>query len=325
VRKVFLFVLCVLCALCGSAKENFMHVVMSAFSEMTHAETAVTHLQEAGFSKDKIGLLMRHDLAQPEEADEALLGAGMGALAGTAVGGLFGLLIGATSISIPVLGPILASGLVTATLGGAATGAVYGTLLGLVIKLGLMGEDAQFYTDILANDGVIVLVEARGERAAEAWRIMHEAQATRTQNTILGQSQNTAISMPVIGLFPNSEEASQAMKQLLAEGIKQEEIYLIDTMNMKETGLRDGRFPFLYPPSPLGVSPISGPPADAERQTAESHLTRLGIDAADAPFYLDAVRQGGALLIVTTDDKEEVAISRTVMKAMDVSQMAAPA
>ncbi len=302
-----------------------MHVVMSAFSELDHAETAVTDLQEAGFNPDKIGVLMRRDLVQPAEADEALMGAGMGALAGTAVGGLFGLLVGATAITVPIFGPILASGLVATTLGGAATGAVYGTLLGLVIKLGLMGEDAQFYTDTLANDGVIVLVEARGERAAEAWRIMHQAKATRTQSTILGQSQNTSIAMPVIGLFPDSEEASEAMQQLLAEGIEKEEIYLIDTMNMKETKRQDGRFPYLYAPKPLGVPPMPANPAEVNRQTAEARLTRLGIDEADAPFYLDAVRQGGALLIVTTDDKEEAATSRTVMKAMDVQQIAAPA
>jgi hypothetical protein len=297
---------------------------MSAFLETAHAETAVANLQEAGFSKDNIGVLMRNDLVQPEEADEALVGAGMGALAGTAVGGLFGLLIGATAITVPIFGPILASGLVATTLGGAATGAVYGTLLGLVIKLGLMGEDAQFYTDALANDGVIVLVEAQGERAAEAWRIMHEAKALRTQSTLLGQSQNTATSMPVIGLFPDSEEASQALKNLLVEGIERDEIYLIDAMNMKEVSGRDGRFPFLYAPTPLGVTPQPMPPAEAEKQVAKSRLIRLGIDEVDAPFYLDAVRQGGALLIVTTNDKEEAATSRTVMKAMDVTQMAAP-
>jgi hypothetical protein len=310
---------------CPIYEENFMHVVMSAFAEMDHAETAVTNLQAAGFSSDKIGVLMRNDLVQPEAADEALIGAGMGALAGTAVGGLFGLLIGATAITVPIFGPILASGLVATTLGGAATGAVYGTLLGLVIKLGLMGEDAQFYTETLANDGVIVLVEAHGERAAEAWRIMHEAKATRTQSTILGQSQNTSIAMPVIGLFPDSEEASQAMKQLLVEGIEQEEIYLIDTMNMKETNRQDGRYPHLHVPKPQDLPPMPVNPAQANRQTAEARLTRLGIDEADAPFYLDAVQQGGALLIVTTDDKEEAATSRTVMKAMDVTQMAAPA
>ncbi len=305
------------------SQENLMHVVMSAFSELAQAETAVANLQTAGFSNDKIGALMRHDLAQLEAADEALMGAGMGALAGTAVGGLFGLLIGATAITVPIFGPILASGLVATTLGGAATGAVYGTLLGLVVKLGLMGEDAQFYTDALANDGVIIFVEAHGERAAEAWRIMHEAKATRTQSTMLGQSQNTSIAMPVTGLFPDSAEASQAMKRLLAEGIDQGEIYLIDAMNMKEAGGRDGRFPFRYALSPVGVAPVPVPPTEAGRQTAESRLTRLGIDESDAPFYLDAVRQGGALLIVTTDDKEEAATSRTIMKAMDATQMAA--
>ena len=292
-----------------------MHVVMSTFAKVAHAETAVTNLQAAGFTTNEIGILMRRDLVQPKEADEALMGAGVGALAGTAVGGLFGLLVGATAVSVPIFGPILASGLVATTLGGAATGAVYGTLLGLVIKLGLMGEDAQFYTDTLAHDGVIVVVEAHGERAAEAWRVMHEARATRTQSTILGQSQNTAITMPVIGLFPDSAEASRAMKRLLAKGIDQAEIYLIDKMNMREPGVADGRYPFLLAPSPLGLSSMPVLPAKSARQTAEFRLTELGIDEADAPFYLDAVQQGGALLIVTTDDKAEAATSRKVMKA----------
>lgn len=297
-----------------------MHVVISTFAEPEHAATAVAALHDAGFTKDEIGVLMRGELKRASEADEALTGAGYGALAGTAVGGLFGLLLGAASISVPVLGPILAGGIIATTLGGAATGAVYGTLLGLVIKLGLLGEDAQFYTETLAQNGVILVVEARGERAARAWRLMHEAQATRTKSTILGQSQNTAIAMPVIGLFATAKEAHQAGQQLLDEGIEQEAIYLVDGMNTKNMGGGSGRFPLTMPSAPLNVSPV---PPLAEPPTAESHLTRLGIDAADAPFYLDAVRQGGALLIVTTDDKAEAATSRRVMKAMEATQMTA--
>lgn len=298
-----------------------MHVVMSTFAEAEHAETAAAALQEAGFAKDEIGVLMRGELKRGREADEALAGAGYGALAGTAVGGLFGLLVGATSISVPVLGPILASGLIATTLGGAATGAVYGTLLGLVIKLGLLGEDAHFYTDTLASNGVILVVEARGERAARAWRLMREAKATRTQSAILGQSQNTAVSMPVIGLFASAQDAHEAGQKLISEGIDQKEIYLVDAMNTKEMPGAHGRYPFTYVPTPLGVSPLPAMPAQPDPTTVESHLTHLGIDEADVPFYLDAVRQGGALLIVTTEDKDEAATSRRVMKAMDVTQM----
>ncbi|MBK8902987.1 MAG: hypothetical protein IPM53_17485 [Anaerolineaceae bacterium] len=298
-----------------------MHVVMSAFAEPDHAEAAVAALHDAGFTDDEIGVLMRGELKRASEADEALTGAGYGALAGTAVGGLFGLLVGAASISVPVVGPILASGLITSTLGGAAAGAVYGTLLGLVIKLGLLGEDAQFYTETLANNGVILVVQARGERAARAWRLMREAQATRTQSTLLGRSQNTAIAMPVIGLFATAKEAHQAGQKLLGEGINQEEIYLIDGMNIKNMDGGSGRFPVSFAPSPLNVGPV---PPLSEPPTAETHLTRLGIDAADAPFYLDAVRQGGALLIVTTDDEAEAATSRRVMKTMEATQMSPP-
>lgn len=313
------------------SKENMMHVVVSTFSEMGHAETAVAALQKAGFDHDEIGVLMRGYLVREQmgaaDADEALSGAGIGALAGTAVGSFFGLLAGAASITVPGVGLVLAGGVVAATLGGAAAGAVYGTLLGIVIKLGLTDEDARFYTDTLANDGVVVLVKARGERAAKAWRILHEAKATRTHTTILGRSQNTADSMPVIGLFPNPENASETMTELVDEGIDQEKIHLLDGRVVRQSGLPGGHYPTMYVPTPFGLSPMPLlPPASESLQhnAAEAYLTRLGIDAADAPFYLDAVRQGGALLIVETQDKQEAHISRTVMKAMDVTQMTAP-
>ncbi len=296
-----------------------MHVVMSAFSEMAQAETAVTNLQAAGFTSDEIGVLMRHDVIEPAEADEALVGAGVGALAGTAVGGLFGLLVGATAISIPILGPVLAGGLVATTLGAAATGAVYGTLLGLVIKLGLMGEDAQFYTDVLTNDGVLVVVEARGQRAARAWRILHEAKASRIRSTILGGVQNTAEAMPLVGLFPNPSAASRAQAQLLAQGI--------DSEALQQTDEASGRFSFHSAHSavsPLDVSHMGELPATIKRHRVECRLTELGIDDSDVPFYLDAVQRGGALLIVATDDKKEAAVSRMVMKAMDATQTATP-
>jgi hypothetical protein len=304
----------------------FMHAVISSFTDLEQAETAVAALSEAGFSEDEIGILLRGYLVQEQmrQADEALTGAGYGAAAGTAVGGLLGLALGAASVSVPLVGPILAGGIVAATLGGAATGAVYGTLLGLVFKLGLADEDARFYTETLANNGVVVVVEAHGERAATAWRVMHEAQATRIHTTIVGPSQDTSITMPMIGLFPNPKDANRVMNQLIEEGIEPEEIYLVDGMNIKERLLPNGRFVTPFAASPLGIGPVPILPVATNapgRSTAESHLTNLGIDAADAPFYVDAVQQGGALLIVTTEDKQEAKISRQVMKKMDVTQM----
>lgn len=303
-----------------------MHVVMSSFGQAEKANEAIENLNKEGFTKEEIGVLMRgylvQEQAQREAADEALTGAGYGALAGTAAGGLFGLLVGAASISVPVVGPILAGGIVATTLGGAATGAVYGTLLGLVVKLGLADEDVQFYTDAVANDGIVVLVEARGERAAKAWRILHEANATKTQSTIVGQPQNTAIAMPIVGLFPDSKDADRAMKQLLAEDIAKEKLHLVDGFKLEEAQNRNGRGfaispqPGIYP-TPYFVS-MDKPALDL----AEAHLTELGIDEADVPFYIDAVQQGGTLLIVDTNDKEEAIISRNIMKQLDVTQMA---
>ena len=96
-------------------------------------------------------------------------------------------------------------------------------------------------------------------------------------------------------------------------------------MNIKEQALPSGRYPTPFAASPLGTHPMPILPVDSDaagRQKVETHLTKLGIDEADAPFYVDAVQQGGVLVIVTTDDRQEAKTSRDVMKALDVTQMA---
>jgi hypothetical protein len=158
-----------------------MNAVIGLFEQFEDAEEAISQLKEAGFSNDDIGVTARGYLVQERLNDEpdkdALQRAGVGAVAGTAVGGLLGLLASGVSMAVPVIGPVLAAGTLAWVIGGAAAGAVYGGLLGALLGAGASEEEATFYLDGLERGGVVVMVQAEGERAAEAWSIMRQSQA----------------------------------------------------------------------------------------------------------------------------------------------------
>jgi hypothetical protein len=93
---------------------------------------------------------------------------------GAAAGGLLGLLAAGVSLSLPVLGPLLAAGSLVPILSGATAGAVYGGLLGVFLGLDVPEEEAQFYVDQIAEGAVMVVVNVEDEEAAEAWTLMRQ-------------------------------------------------------------------------------------------------------------------------------------------------------
>ena len=146
---------------------------------MSEAETAVARFQEAGFAEKDIGIMARgylvkeHMHSEPT-ATKVAEQAGVGAAVGATAGGLLGLLAAGAALTLPVLGPILAAGSLAPVLGGATAGALYGGALGIFLGLDVPEDEAQFYVDKLAEDAVMVAVNAEEERAAEAWALMRE-------------------------------------------------------------------------------------------------------------------------------------------------------
>lgn len=146
---------------------------------MSEAETAVARFQEAGFAEKDIGVMARGYLVKehmPSEPTTTQVAeqAGVGAAVGATAGGLLGLLAAGAALTLPVLGPILAAGSLVPILGGATAGALYGGALGIFLGLDVPEAEAQFYVDKLAEDAVMVAVNAEEERAAEAWALMRE-------------------------------------------------------------------------------------------------------------------------------------------------------
>jgi uncharacterized membrane protein len=104
--------------------------------------------------------------------DETHSGAATGAVTGGIIGGVAGLALAFTSLTVPVLGPIIAAGPIVSTLTGVGVGAVAGGLIGGLTDLGVTPEHAEYYAESVRRGGALVTVRADDARADEVTRIM---------------------------------------------------------------------------------------------------------------------------------------------------------
>ena len=149
-------------------------IVVQSYGSESGAERAVRSLQDAGFGSDEISIIAKDEgraqgIAQDTGTDTAE-GAGIGAATGGVLGALGGLIVGATALTIPGIGLVIA-GPLAAVLGGAGIGAVTGGLAGALAGLGVSKDDAQQYQERV-EAGDILIVVAAGRREAEARRIL---------------------------------------------------------------------------------------------------------------------------------------------------------
>lgn len=152
--------------------------VVGLFDGPEPAQRAIRALKAAGFSDREIGVVMR-DLGSGRElldvaedggtTDGAADGAATGAATGGIVGGLLGLL---GSLLLPGVGPIVAGGVLGSALVGAGAGAATGGVIGGLVGLGVSADDARHFDRGFRQGGILVSVNAEGERAETAASLM---------------------------------------------------------------------------------------------------------------------------------------------------------
>jgi hypothetical protein len=149
--------------------------LIALFDDRGEAEKAVRELEQAGFSADQIGMVIRgSDVAAGGMITDAV-GAkdARGAIAGSTAGAVAGGILGAaTAIALPGVGPLLAAGIFTAAFGGAIAGTAVGGILGAMTGLNVSQKEAEYYDRAFASGKAIVAVKP-GNRAADAERILH--------------------------------------------------------------------------------------------------------------------------------------------------------
>lgn len=170
--------------------------VAGLFSRRASAERAIAELQQAGFTHEQIGMVMRDgsgpDVGEHHKESHAAEGAVTGVLGGGVLGGVAGYLIAIGALTIPGIGPVLAGGALAEVLGvvagsaavGAGIGAAAGGLVGVLVGMGIPEEEARHFERGFGAEEVLVTVKA-GERVMEAIAIME----TNDADTGVGRAQ----------------------------------------------------------------------------------------------------------------------------------------
>ncbi|TVQ46842.1 MAG: hypothetical protein EA362_07365 [Saprospirales bacterium] len=156
------------------SKDSRMLTAM--FSDRKSSENAYNTLQERGYTKDDINLVMSDDTRkkhftgaakQTEIGTKAAEGVGKGSAIGGTVGAVAGVVAAiGTSIVIPGLGVIIA-GPIAAGLAGAGAGGITGGVIGALVGSGIPEARAKLYESGIKEGNIVMGVHPRNREDAK--------------------------------------------------------------------------------------------------------------------------------------------------------------
>jgi hypothetical protein len=152
-------------------------VLTGMFRDRESTENAYNALNERGYSKDEINLIMSDETRKTHYADEVSEETEIGTKAaehagkGSAIGGTIGAIVGViaaigTSVAIPGLG-ILIAGPIAAGLAGAGAGGLAGGVIGALVGSGIPEARAKLYESGIEEGNVVISVTPRNAEDAK--------------------------------------------------------------------------------------------------------------------------------------------------------------
>ncbi|MFN3997917.1 hypothetical protein [Algoriphagus sp.] len=152
-------------------------VLTGMFRDRESTENAYNSLNERGYSKDDINLVMSDETRKAhyneDESDRTEIGtkAAEHAGKGSAIGGTIGAIVGVvaaigTSVVIPGLG-ILIAGPIAAGLAGAGAGGLTGGIIGALVGSGIPEARAKLYESGIKEGNVVISVKPKNEEDAK--------------------------------------------------------------------------------------------------------------------------------------------------------------
>jgi len=158
-------------------------ILTGMFRDRESTEHAYNTLQERGYTKDDINLIMsdetrkKHfsgDVKETEIGTKAAEGAGKGSAIGSTVGAIVGVIAAiGTSLVIPGLGIVIA-GPIAAGLAGAGAGGITGGVIGALVGSGIPEERAKLYESGIKSGNIVMGIHPRNSEDAkyfeENWR-----------------------------------------------------------------------------------------------------------------------------------------------------------
>jgi hypothetical protein len=160
-----------------STRTGRSRMVTGMFRDRDSAEAAYRSLNDRGYSKDDVNLIMSDDTRKKHFSDvdkdgdtelgsKALEGAGVGAGIGGTIGAIIAGIAAVGTLAIPGVG-LIAAGPIAAALAGAGAGGAVGGLIGALVGAGIPEERAKLYEQGVKEGGIVMGVEPRSDEDAE--------------------------------------------------------------------------------------------------------------------------------------------------------------
>ena len=141
--------------------------VMGIYTDRTTVSDAINVLHKAGYRATDISVLSSDNQGSKDFAHQkrtkALEGAAIGAAAGAVTGVVLAWFLSIQSVTIAVLGPLVAAGPVLAALAGTGVGGALGWIAGLVVGLRATEYVATRYAGRIRRGGILVSVHCDNE------------------------------------------------------------------------------------------------------------------------------------------------------------------
>jgi hypothetical protein len=158
----------------GTARQRENRMLTGLFRDRDSAERAYRSLNDRGYGKDDINLLMSDDTRKKQfaEADtelgtKAWEGAGKGAAIGGGVGATLAAIAAiGTTLALPGIG-LLVAGPIAAALAGGGAGALTGGVVGALVGAGIPEEHAKHYETGIKEGGIVMGVNPRTTEDAD--------------------------------------------------------------------------------------------------------------------------------------------------------------
>ena len=160
-----------------STRTGRSRMVTGMFRDRDSAESAYRSLNDRGYSKDDVNLMMSDDTRKRYFSDDdkdgdtdlgskALEGAGVGAGIGGTIGAILAGVAAVGTLAIPGVG-LIAAGPIAAALAGAGAGGAAGGLIGALVGAGIPEDRAKLYEQGVKEGGIVMGVEPRSDEDAE--------------------------------------------------------------------------------------------------------------------------------------------------------------
>ncbi len=160
----------------GAARGSEKRMLTGLFRDRDSAERAYRSMNDRGYGKDDINLLMSDDTRKKYFSDsdkdtelgsKAWEGAGKGAAIGGGVGATLAAIAAiGTTLALPGLG-LLIAGPIAAAIAGGGAGALTGGVVGALVGAGIPEEQAKHYEKGIKEGGIVMGVNPRTTEDAD--------------------------------------------------------------------------------------------------------------------------------------------------------------